>query len=131
MDTIGRRKKMKETIFRVSSGIQIYIMDDNTLHSLLANTIGLYEEYISVHDYTKGKAGIVAILEVIEGYRTGIELRKNAFCECQNCDGIFLEDSLALIEDLHERVEPGEPMPAGQCPMCGSLCHRMEVNDGG
>jgi len=43
---------------------------------------------------------------------------------CQNC-GWETEDPSQLheIEDLLERVAPGEPMPHGQCPECGALCH--------
>jgi hypothetical protein len=42
---------------------------------------------------------------------------------CQNCD-FATEDGgdLLPIQDLHMRVEPGEPIPAGECPECGALC---------
>ncbi len=32
-------------------------------------------------------------------------------------------DQLAPIRDIYQRVEPGEPMPAGECPECGALVH--------
>ena len=42
---------------------------------------------------------------------------------CQNCDGIFKARELKEITDIFERVDPGEVMPAGECPNCGALCH--------
>lgn len=42
--------------------------------------------------------------------------------QCQNCDAIHPECALAPIQDLGQRVEPGEPMPSGECPDCGALC---------
>lgn len=55
-----------------------------------------------------------------------IEPPQNA--ECGNCGGIFHQDQLAEIENLSERVQAGEPMPAGQCPLedCGALCHATD-----
>lgn len=49
---------------------------------------------------------------------------------CGNCsyfDGD--EHDPAEIKDLLTRVEPGEPMPAGQCPECGALMHRVEQHE--
>lgn len=42
---------------------------------------------------------------------------------CQNCEAKWTEDQLKEIKDIEQRVSPGEPMPAGECPTCGSLCH--------
>ena len=42
--------------------------------------------------------------------------------ECQDCGKPFWDaGALEEIDDLHQRVAPGEPMPAGQCPACGAL----------
>lgn len=46
--------------------------------------------------------------------------------ECQSCDWRGPESKLALIKDLTMRVSAGEPMPAGECPECGALCHEAE-----
>ena len=47
--------------------------------------------------------------------------------ECQNCGKAFPEAKLVTpIPDLEQRVMPGEPMPAGECPECGALCHEQE-----
>lgn len=42
---------------------------------------------------------------------------------CQNCARGFAENELREIRDLSERVMPDEIMPAGDCPICGALCH--------
>ena len=49
--------------------------------------------------------------------------------ECQNCGSEWAEDELEDLIDITERVAPGEPMPAGQCPDCGALCHEVEEAD--
>src|SRR3990167_1944713 len=46
--------------------------------------------------------------------------------ECQNCGKNRDADELHPIRDIHERVTAGEPMPAGECPDCGALCHPVE-----
>lgn len=53
-----------------------------------------------------------------------------SYVACDNCDWEGDDDDLAQIDDIFERVEPGEIMPAGQCPNCGSLCH-AESRHGG
>ena len=46
---------------------------------------------------------------------------------CQNCDGKFRDDQLEEItHGIWERVSPGELMPSGECPDCGSLCHPIQ-----
>lgn len=58
--------------------------------------------------------------------------------ECQNCDWEGLESELYLLADVHQRVAPGEVMPAGECPECGAVAHLKddeepeweEVHDG-
>ena len=42
---------------------------------------------------------------------------------CQDCDFETSDiEFLEPIDDITERVEPGEVMPAGECPECGALC---------
>src|SRR5512142_2728652 len=43
--------------------------------------------------------------------------------ECWDCGSIWPTQGLAPIRDLSERVEEGEPIPSGECPECGALCH--------
>ncbi len=40
---------------------------------------------------------------------------------CQNCEWRGPITELQPIKDFDQRVAPGEPCPAGQCPECGSL----------
>lgn len=44
-------------------------------------------------------------------------------CSCENCDWVGDSADCNSIANLHERVGAGEPMPVGECPKCGSLCH--------
>lgn len=50
-----------------------------------------------------------------------------AVSRCQNCDRMYLDSELLAVENIGERVVPGEPMPSGQCPddECGAVCHRL------
>jgi len=49
---------------------------------------------------------------------------------CDNCDKLFDESELEVsfpdIPDLLERIEPGEPVPYGECIECGCLVHKAE-----
>ena len=49
----------------------------------------------------------------------------DTMCECNNCgwEGPIaaLHCRLREIPDLFERIEPGETVPAGECPECGAL----------
>jgi Zn finger protein HypA/HybF involved in hydrogenase expression len=47
-------------------------------------------------------------------------------CECANCGKRFRQEDLAPIDDIFQRVSPGEIMPAGQCPNCGALASLIE-----
>jgi len=40
---------------------------------------------------------------------------------CESCDWEGVMDDMAPIDDIAERVSPGELHPAGQCPQCGAL----------
>lgn len=40
---------------------------------------------------------------------------------CQNCDWQGESEELHYIENMQERVAPGELAPEGQCPLCGAL----------
>lgn len=57
---------------------------------------------------------------------------------CDNCEWSGTDDELEEIDDLECRVDPGEIMPAGQCPgqvewddgkigPCGCLVHFSDV----
>jgi len=40
---------------------------------------------------------------------------------CDNCSSEWTKDDLDVVDNIEDRVMPGEPMPAGQCPKCGSV----------
>lgn len=46
--------------------------------------------------------------------------------QCKFCGKVWIAAKLKDIRYLDERVEPGEPMPSGECPRCGDLCHPVE-----
>ena len=46
--------------------------------------------------------------------------------KCGDCDWVGRENDVRPIEKappLFERVAPGEIMPQGECPECGTFCH--------
>jgi hypothetical protein len=49
--------------------------------------------------------------------------------ECGNCGKVSDESELTHpfpdIPDLTQRIEPGEPVPFGECPECGALVHAI------
>ena len=51
--------------------------------------------------------------------------------KCQNCGAVWPDEFLLPVEDLSERVAPGEPMPSGECPDpdCGAVCHPTKENE--
>lgn len=46
---------------------------------------------------------------------------------CQNCEWRGPDTDLREVKDLTQRVDPGEPMPSGECPECGALCQPISV----
>jgi hypothetical protein len=58
--------------------------------------------------------------------RAASELPKNIMC--QNCSTLYREDELDAIDDVLERIAPGETMPWGQCPdsECRAVCYPIE-----
>jgi hypothetical protein len=58
--------------------------------------------------------------------KEGIENAEAQYDESATCDGCNATwdvDDLPAVTDLAQRVAPGEPMPAGECPACGAVCH--------
>ena len=51
--------------------------------------------------------------------------------ECDNCGEIFdSEDQLIQpVPDLEMRVDPGGPMPAGECDQCGALVYLRRARE--
>lgn len=46
---------------------------------------------------------------------------------CQNC-GPQEADSLNRIHDIRNRLHPGDIVPSGECPKCGSLAYDESLN---
>ena len=44
---------------------------------------------------------------------------------CDACGTVYEQDDLAMVDDFFMRTEPGQEIPAGQCPdsHCGALCY--------
>ena len=49
----------------------------------------------------------------------------NARCQC--CDWTGPADLCGPLKNAHERVQPGDVMPAGECPLCNASA--MLLND--
>ena len=47
---------------------------------------------------------------------------------CQDCAWTGPAGELTHIRDIPQRVGAGEPMPAGECPLCGALAHLTTTN---
>ena len=47
--------------------------------------------------------------------------------KCDNCDwedrAAAMPKTWEMMSNLHERVEPGGEVPAGECPKCKALCY--------
>lgn len=42
---------------------------------------------------------------------------------CANCDWKGIASQTESIDHAQERMEPGEIVPAGECPVCGALAY--------
>lgn len=62
-------------------------------------------------------------------YDSDDQIDPSELVECQNCSWEGHIDDCKPIKDIHERVEPGETMPAGECPDCGALAHLASEYD--
>lgn len=56
-------------------------------------------------------------------------IKEEAAVECDNCDWTGEFTQLNEIKDPHERMDPGCPIPAGECPKCGALAYLTESPD--
>lgn len=58
-------------------------------------------------------------------------LVKLGLCRCGNadCGVISRQEDLEPINDLLERVTPGDEMPDGQCPECGWLAYAVKKEE--
>lgn len=47
---------------------------------------------------------------------------------CDNCGEEWYDSQLVPAKSLSERVDPGGPMPSGECPDCGALCYPVDAD---
>ena len=62
----------------------------------------------------------------VETWESEVRELASARVRCQNCAWEGNEETCEEIKHVFERVAPGEPMPVGECPKCGALCHYVE-----
>ena len=51
---------------------------------------------------------------------------RGELARCDNCKRVYPVGALVEAADLDQRVDPGGPVPAGECPSCGALCYPFE-----
>lgn len=49
---------------------------------------------------------------------------------CGNCDWSGPEAELGEVQDLLQRIEPGDTVPDGECPCCGALAFEVKPTAG-
>ena len=47
--------------------------------------------------------------------------------ECQSCDWTGPADLCGPLKNAHERVQPGDAMPAGECPLCNASAMPVDL----
>lgn len=107
---------IREVCFKTQEELDAYMMG-------VADMDG-WTDYEQFDDEEAARDHVIEYLpEVPQGY---------AKCECQNCGKVWREkDLINPIPDLHERVDPGEVMPNGECPECHAVCHEMKEDTDG
>lgn len=58
------------------------------------------------------------------------EQEKEDTARCDNGRTPFPVSELAEPENLHERLDPGGVVPAGECPLCGALAYPIDKKEG-
>lgn len=115
----------------------IYIMTGDVFKNHLRRAIVRYAELDSDNsERTRGVITDLAVADTVRKYRDSVKYpdsqteAEGPYARCQNCEAVWPESVLDKIVDLHERVWPGEPMPSGDCPVCGALCQRITKKEG-
>jgi hypothetical protein len=109
---------------------KFFLSDDKTIHMELSKTHNLtivrlnYGLAICVTDSASKELnnGLVFSIEIYNDSLMPII----KICYCQDCGWKGKQEQTEPIAHIFERVAPGEPMPAGQCPECGALCQIKE-----
>ncbi len=56
-------------------------------------------------------------------------LAKLDLCRCADCGAICPADDLDAVQNLSQRLVPGDDVPDGQCPECGALSYRVKPKE--
>ncbi len=49
-------------------------------------------------------------------------------CYCNNCEWTGIASkTMQPVRDVHDRLEPGEEIPIGECPKCSALCYLKKL----
>lgn len=53
-------------------------------------------------------------------------LDDSAPVQCDNCDWAGTLAEVEIIEDAEQRLDVGSVVPAGECPVCGTLAYLVK-----
>lgn len=108
------REMPHEVVFKTQEELDAYLMALDDMDG--------WSDYRAMDTLDEALDRVIEALgETPEGY---------AKCRCQNCGKLWREkDLINPIPDLHERVDPGEKMPNGECPGCGAVAHEEETDE--
>ena len=83
----------------------------------------------SLADALTGQFQMISQAKNLRRIPTGDEVRAKdgVAVECDNCGWKGDSADLGEYRDVHERVAPGEIMPAGECPECQCSAHLVEA----
>lgn len=93
---------------------ELHVDDDMVFYG------GVWYGYWSVFD--KLESGHQSRIQEFDPKKAVVPDREEGRSCCQNCGREWDDDDLVEPRALNVRVEPGEPMPSGECPKCGALC---------
>jgi hypothetical protein len=104
-------------------------------HAAMRSTLKAFFPYIGTSEQFSGSECIDRLNEWWEAEGGEIEDQEEedaplssgeGLTKCQDCGTIRPECDLNEIQDFEQRVTPGEPLPLGECPDCGALCHHVD-----